>query len=1032
MSLNVSAYSIKNPLVAILLFVLLTLGGIYGFMKMKVQQFPDIDLPAVVVTVTLPGAAPSQLENDIAKKVENKLTSIEGVKHIRTTLQTGAATMVTEFVLEKDIQEAVDDVRSAVGEVRGDLPAAANDPIITKVSTAGFPVVTYSVSADNMSVEDLSWFVDDTVTKRLSDIPGVSTVGRIGGLQREITVAADPITLSGLKFSIAQLSDQIAGIQQDSSGGEAEVGKTTQTIRVLGAVERASELNDLQVAVPTGGTQALGRMAQITDGAADPSSIAKLDDKTVVAFNITRSRGASEVDVMALVDAELAKLTADEGNITIEKVYDRATPISEDYEASLRMLIEGGLLAVVVVFLFLRNIRATIVAAVALPLSVIPTFLGMYLFGFSLNIISLLALSLVIGVLVDDAIVEVENIIRHLRMGKTPYEAAMEAADEIGLAVVATTFTLIAVFLPTAFMGGIVGQFFRQFGWTAALSIFASLMVARLITPMMAAYILRPEKKHVEKQSALMGWYLKIVGWTLHHRWITIGATLILFVASLTLVKLLPTSFIPDNDIDQTRVEIELTPDVALADTERVTALASERILAMPEVTHIFSSIGEAQATMDSSSSGGSKAENIAGLDIVLAPRAERASKQEIERKISRVLSAVPGARFTVGLSSGGESGYNFSMTSTNPQLLEQTVQQVMSEIRALPSAGSVTSDRSLPRQELTVTPDRLAMADKGVTTQDIATTLRIATVGDYEQRLSKLNLDTRQIPIVIRLPDVAKQNVSQLEGLYVPSAAPAGQGVRVGEVADLDFGTGPAQISRLDRERAISITVQPANGELGDLVQAVKAVPAMQTLPSSITIIDQGQAENMAELFNGFIIAMSVGVVCILGVLILLFGRILQPFTILMALPLSIGGAFVGLVITNSSLSMPSMIGFIMLMGIATKNSILLVDYALIAQRRGLARFEAIVDACRKRARPIIMTTIAMGAGMLPLVFGWGDADPTFRRPMAAAVLGGLVTSTLLSLVVIPVVYTLMDDLSAWFAKWLLPSGKPSATTEK
>ena len=635
MNLNVSAYSIKNPLVAILLFVLLTLGGIYGFMQMKVQQFPDIDLPAVVVTVTLPGAAPTQLENDIAKKIENKLTSIEGVKHIRTTLQTGAATMVTEFVLEKDIQEAVDDVRSAVGEVRGDLPAAANDPIITKVSTAGFPVVTYSVAAENMNVEDLSWFVDDTVTKRLSDIPGVSTVSRIGGLQREITVAADPIALSGLKFSIAQLSEQITGIQQDSSGGEAEVGKTTQTIRVLGAVDRASDLNNLQVAVPTGGTQALGRMAQIIDGAADPSSIAKLDGQTVVAFNITRSRGASEVEVMELVDAELAKLSNDVGNITIEKVYDRATPIAEDYKASLRMLIEGGLLAVVVVFLFLRNIRATFVAAVALPLSVIPTFLGMYLFGFSLNIISLLALSLVIGVLVDDAIVEVENIIRHLRMGKTPYEAAMEAADEIGLAVVATTFTLIAVFLPTAFMGGIVGQFFRQFGWTAALAIFASLMVARLITPMMAAYILRPEKKHVEKQSALTDWYLKVVSWTLHHRWITMGATLLLFVASLTLVKLLPTSFIPDNDIDQTRVEIELTPDVALEDTERVAALASERILAMPAVTHIFTSVGEAQAAMEASSGG--KAENIAGLDIVLAPRAERASKQEIERQISRM-----------------------------------------------------------------------------------------------------------------------------------------------------------------------------------------------------------------------------------------------------------------------------------------------------------------------------------------------------------------------------------------------------------
>ena len=762
MTMNLSSYSIKNPLVAILLFVLLTLGGWYGFMQMKVQQFPDIDLPAVVVTVTLPGAAPAQLENDVAKKIENRLTSIEGVKHIRSTLQTGAATISTEFILDKDIQEAVDDVRSAVGEVRGDLPAAANDPIITKVSTAGFPVVTYSVSADNMNAQDLSWFVDDTITKRLSDIQGVSSISRIGGLQREITVAADPITLSGLQFPISQLSQQVAGIQQDSSGGEAEVGNSVQTIRVLGAVERARELNELQIAVPTGGTQALGRMAEVTDGAADPSSIAKLDGQTVVAFNVIRSRGASEVEVTERVDAALAELSADMSNITVEKVYDRATPVAEDYDASLRMLIEGGILAVIVVFLFLRNIRATIVAAVALPLSVIPTFLGMYLFDFSLNIISLLALSLVIGVLVDDAIVEVENIMRHLRMGKTPYEAAMEAADEIGLAVVATTFTLIAVFLPTAFMGGVVGQFFRQFGWTAAMAIFVSLMVARLITPMMAAYILRPEKKHVEKQSKTMGYYLRVVTWTLRHRWLTMGATLVLFVASLGLVKLLPTAFIPDNDINQTRVAIELTPEAKLADTERVAAMARERILQLPDVTHVFTAVGQPQQAMDKNNSGSGKAENTASLDIVLAPRAERAFKTDVERKISALLSEVPSARFTVGLSSGGESGYTFSLTSTNPKVLEQTVQQIMSDIRALPVAGAVTSDRSLPRQELTVTPNRLAMADKGVTTQSIAETLRIATVGEYEQRLSKLNLDSRQIPIVVRLPDAAKQSTNQ------------------------------------------------------------------------------------------------------------------------------------------------------------------------------------------------------------------------------------------------------------------------------
>ncbi|WLP94460.1 efflux RND transporter permease subunit [Psychrobacter sp. M13] len=1025
MSMNASAYSIRNPLVAILLFVLLTMGGIYGFGKMKVQEFPDIDFPSVVVTVTLPGADPVQLENDVAKKIENKLTSINGIDHIRTTVQTGAVTIVSEFVLEKDIQEALDDIRSAVDEIRGDLPAAANDPIITKVSTSGFPVVTYSVAADNMSVEDLSWFVDDTITKRLSDIPGVGSVNRIGGLQREIRIAADPIVLSGLQLSIVQLSQQIAGIQQDGAGGEAEVGNATQTIRVLGAVERANELNNLQIAVPIGGTQALGRMATITDAPADRSSVAKLNEQTVVAFNIVRSRGNGEVEVAERVDAELAKLSSEMSSITIEKVYDRAVPVAEDYKASLTMLIEGGILAVIVVFLFLRNIRATIVTAVALPLSIIPTFLGMYLFDFSLNIITLLALSLVVGVLVDDAIVEVENIIRHLRMGKTPYEAAMEAADEIGLAVVATTFTLVAVFLPTAFMGGVVGQFFRQFGWTAAISIVMSLLVARLITPMMAAYILRPEKHRVEKQSRVMTGYLKVVSWTLSHRWITMGTTLLLFVGSLSLAGLLPTAFIPDDNGNQTRVSIELTPDAELADTERVAEMASSRILAMPEVSNIFTSVGEAQATMEAGSSGGSKAKNIANLDIVLVARDERAFKKSIEREISALMEEVPGARFTVGIGSGGGSGYNFSLTSSSPEILEQTAQKIMTEVRALPAAGAVTSDRSLPRPELTVIPDRLAMADKGVTTQDIASTLRIATVGDYEQRLSKLNLDTRQIPIVVRLPDVAKQNVTQLEGLYVLNSRPTSEGVRLGEVADLDFGTGPAQIKRLDRERAISVTVQPADGELGELVEAVKQTPTMQNLPSTISIVEQGQAENMADLFSGFIIAMSVGIVCILGVLILLFGKLLQPFTILMALPLSIGGALAGLVITGSSLSMPSMIGFIMLMGIATKNSILLVDYAIIAQNRGLARLDAIIDACRKRARPIIMTTIAMGAGMLPLVFGWGDADPTFRRPMAAAVLGGLVTSTLLSLVVIPVVYTLMDDVSGFFTKLLMPQDK-------
>ncbi|UNU72870.1 efflux RND transporter permease subunit [Moraxella nasovis] len=1005
--MNFSAYSIKNPLVAILLFTLLTLGGILGFKNSKIQQFPDIDLPGVIVTIPMPGAAPAQLENDIAKKVENSLSKIEGIKHVRTTLQTGAVTIHGEFVLEKDVQEAVDDVRSAVSEVRGDLPAAAQEPIISKVSTAGFPVVSYSVSSSQMDNAQLSWWVDDALSRRLSNLDGVGKIARIGGIERQIIVAADADKLGGWQMPITSLSQQVYALWQDASGGEAKVGGQTQTIRILGASDSIHELQNLQISTPHG-TARLADVADVYDGKADETSTALLDNKPVVAFNITRSRGASEVAMVELIDAELDKITKQNPHITIDKIYDHAKPIYDDYKASMQMLIEGCILAVVVVWLFLRNWRATFVTAMALPLSIIPTFLAMYWFNFSLNVISLLALSLVIGVLVDDAIVEVENIIRHLRLGKTPYEAAMEAANEIGLAVIATTFTLIAVFLPTAFMNGVVGQFFSQFGWTAAISVFISLLVARLITPMMAAYILKPEKKAAEKHSQTMTWYIRLVKWALRHRAVTLAVTVVLFIGSLSLSSLLPTGFIPDNDINQTQVTIELTPDASLDDTVKIVGMASDVIGQLDGVDSVFAAVGTAAGGMDSrSASAGSV--NIATLDVSLNPRGERPFKSDVEHKISTALQNIAGARFKVGMSSGGETGYSFSLTSHDWQRLSETVRAVVNEIHAIDGV-TITTNESLPKPQINVYPDRLSMAEKAVTTKDLADTLRVATVGDYEQALPKLNLDTRQIPISVRLPDEDKQSIETLAKLYLPSSGQAS--VTADDVARFEFGAGDAQIHRFDEERSVKITVD-GDMPLGELVASVKASPTLVNLPSSITIIEEGQAESMNELFGGFVLAMGVGVLCIFGVLMLLFHRVLQPFTILVALPLSVGGAFVGLLITGSSLSMPSMIGFIMLMGIATKNSILLVDYAIIAQNDGKSQFEAIIDACRKRARPIMMTSIAMGAGMLPLVAGFGDGDPTFRRPMAAAVLGGLVTSTFLSLVVIPVVYTLMDDIS-------------------
>ncbi|WP_049238097.1 efflux RND transporter permease subunit [Moraxella canis] len=1014
--MNFSAYSIKNPLVAILFFTLMTILGIYGFSQMKIQQFPDIDLPGVITTITLPGATPDQLESDIAKKVENQITNIEGVKNIRTTLQTGAVTIFTEFELEKPNDEALDDVRSAVSEVQGDLPAAANPPVISKVSTAGFPVATYSVSVDGMSEAELSWFVDDALTKQLSNIPGMGNISRIGGVERQILVQPKLDMMTSLSMPISQLSGQVYAKWQDAAGGESKIGNQTQTIRVLGSGQRVQDLNGLQITTPTGTAVRLDSLAVIEDTHADIVSLAELDGEQVVAFSITRSKGAGEVEVVAAVDDALEAMQAQMSGLKIEKIVDYAAPIEESYQATMRMLIEGCILAVIVVFVFLRDWRATFVAATALPLSIIPTFFIMYLFGFSLNMISLLALTLVIGVLVDDAIVEIENIVRHLNMGKPPMQAAIEAADEIGLAVVATTFTLIAVFLPTAFMSGVVGQFFSQFGWTAVISIFISLLVARLLTPMMAAYMLRPSK-HTEKPAGkLMTNYLKVVAWTLKHRAVTVLMAVGFFVGSLMLAGLLPSAFIPPDEMNQTQVTIELTPDATIDDTLRISQLAAQKVQAIDGVESVLMAVGAEQNTGDPSSMRGASV-NTANLDIKLSDRTLRASKVDIESQINQALLTVPSARFNVGISTGGgEAGYVFSVTGADKAQLDATTQAIISQIRALPTVASVINNRSLPRPELSVIPNELAMADKGVTTTDLANTLRIATQGDYDQALPKLSLDTRQVPILIRLNNSDKQNLTNLANLYVPSST--GMPVQVKDVASLKFATGEAGVSRLNRERAIKITVLPANdASLGDLIDSVKSTQIMQNLPNGVRIIDEGQAENMAELFSGFVLAMAVGVFCIFAVLMLLFHRVLQPLTILMALPLSIGGAFVGLIVTGSSMSMPAMIGFILLMGIATKNSILLVDYAIIAQdEQGLSRFDALIDACRKRAQPIIMTTIAMGAGMLPLIIGFGGVDSTFSRPMAVAVIGGLMTSTLLSLVVIPVFYALMDDLGKWF----------------
>jgi multidrug efflux pump subunit AcrB len=1008
--MNVSAWSIRNPIPAVMLFVMLGLAGLLGFAGMKIQNFPDIDLPTVSVTASLPGASPAQLETEVARKIENSVATLQGVKHIYTKVQDGTATITVEFRLEKPTQEAVDDVRDAVSRVRADLPGDLRDPVIAKMNLAGTPILTYTVASKKLDEEGLSWFVDHDVAKALLSVRGVGAISRVGGVTREVRVELDPAKLLALGASAADVSRQLRQMQQEASGGRADVGGIEQSVRTIATVQSAEELARLELTLGDGRRVRLDQVASVADTVAEPRSAALLNGKPVVGFEVVRALKAGEVEVLQGVHAELDKLRAAHPDIEVTEAFNFVDPVQENYDGSMKLLYEGAILAVIVVWFFLRDWRATLVAATALPLSIIPAFAVMhFVFGFSINVVTLLSLSLVVGILVDDAIVEIENIMRHLRMGKTPYQAAMEAADEIGLAVIATTFTLIAVFLPTAFMSGVPGKFFVQFGWTAAIAVFFSLVVARVLTPMMAAYILKaPKKEHHEPRWLVV--YGKWAAWCLKHRILTTLGALVFFVGSFMLVPLLPTGFIPPDDLSQTQVTLTLPPGSTLKQSLDAAETARQLVQKNPHVKLVYTAVGGGNTGSDPFMGGGAAQVTTATLTINMTHRTERGgvSKQAVEAQLRELLGELPGARVKVGFGGSAEK-YVLVLAGEDGRVLAEHAQQVERDLRSIPGIGAVTSTSSLVRPELVVRPDFARAADLGVTSAAIADTLRIATAGDYDQALAKLNLPQRQVPVMVRLPAVARTDLALLARLPVPGARGP---VALGNVAQLSIESGPAQIDRYDRLRNINFEVELNGQPLGEVEQQALSKPSLKQLPPGVIQTSVGDAEAMGELFASFGLAMLTGVLCIYIVLVLLFKDFVQPATILGALVLSIPGAFLALFVTHTALSMPSMIGLIMLMGIATKNSILLVDYIILARRdHGMNRWEAVLDACHKRARPIVMTTIAMGAGMMPIALGLG-VDPSFRAPMAIVVIGGLITSTFLSLLVIPVLFTFVDDL--------------------
>lgn len=1002
MNLHISAWAIRNPIPVVLLFIVLMIAGMSGYRALPIKLYPDVSFPIVQVSVTLSGAAASEVETQITRTVEAAVSNVSGVKHVQSVVTQGLSSSTIEFEIGEDAQKATDEVRSAIDRIRSSLPSSIEEPIVQRFDIDSAPIVTYAVSTETMTDVELSWFVEDTVARQLITQEGVAQVDLVGGINREINVTLDPNRLQALGLTAPNINDALRTSSTDVPGGRSEIGEREQTVRVLGAAESVQALNNLVIPSISGNTVQLSDVATVSSGAAERRGFASLNGQSVVGFQVKKTKAASDVAVADAIASATSQLAQDYPDVKFERIVSTATSTQNSFTATLSALIEGMLLAAIVVFLFLRNWRATLIAAAAMPISLIPTFAVMSWMGFSLNMITLLALTLVIGILVDDAIVEIENIQKRIETGQSPYEASLVGADEIGLAVVATTATIVVVFLPVSLMGGFAGQFFKEFGFTVAISVLFSLLVARLLTPLMAAYLLKPSTKPHEPKP-FKGIYHTVLDLALVYRWTSLGLAGLLLGGSVFLATLLPTGVTPPQDNGIVQLSIEGAPGATLDDMRRSNDVLTKKLLALNEVKTVFTSIGSNSSNGDVSS----------GQATVLLTEERSQSTQSFQSSLDALLLSVPDVRIGFGQAGGGGSTtLQIVLASENADALSESTLKLEREMRELAELSNVHQVTPRPSSELIITPKPAEAARLGITSSTLGSVIRVATLGDVDSNTAKFNTGDQRLPIRVRLPDSARTDLKTLGNLEVPTSN--GTSVPLSAVADLSFQPGASRIDRYDRKRRATIEAQLNGVTLGEATAAIDQLDTLQNLPSDVTQPAFGDSETMNELFSSFGIAILAGIGLIYGVMVLLFKSFFKPITILAALPLSLAGAFLGLLIAGSSLDLSALIGLLMLMGLAAKNSILLVEFTIEAENKGASQREALLSACRERVRPIVMTTIAMAAGMVPTALALGEGSE-FRAPMAIAVIGGLISSTLLSLILVPVVYELIEDFELW-----------------
>jgi multidrug efflux pump subunit AcrB len=1000
---NISAWSIKNPVPPLVGFTLLLLAGVLSFRAMDINDQPDVEFPVAQVVVVQPGAAPEELESQVTQRVEAAIRNISGVDEVNSFVSEGTSRTSVQFAIGTPIDRAVNDVRDAVANIRSDLPQGILQPQVNRIDVAGGPIAYFAVESTAMTLEELSWFVDNTVAKRLLGVPGMAQVRRSGGVSREIRIVLDPDRMQAYGVTASQVNSQLRQVNLNAAGGRTEIAGGEQSLRVMGNARNANSLADTQISLGLGRGVRLGDIADVRDSYAEQRGIAKMGGRQVLSFSLSKAKGSSDVSVYDTAIKDIEVLKKQYPKVSFKLIYTSVDYTKAQYKGAIDAVVEGAVLAVLVVFLFLRDWRATMISALAIPLSAIPTFwfLDAWL-GFSLNSLSLLALSLVAGVLVDDAIVEIENIVRHMRMGKSAYQASMDAADEIGLAVVATTFSIVAVFLPVALMPGISGQFFKNFGATVAVSVLISLAVARLITPMLAAYFL---KSHGTAEHGTGKWvdsYMKMLNWALANRFKTVfGMGGVALIATIYLFAVIPKTFQPDVDTDSSQVTISLPPGVTLAQTEAVVDKAVAILNASPEMALAFADV------------------DVGSANIYLTLRKDRSMhRTDWERAIAPKLSAIPDARVGFSSQNGGpQQGRDISitLTGTDPILLETTARKVVNEMRGLKEIRQSRVEGDLTRPEITIKPRLDLAAELGVTTAALSETIRIATLGDIDQNVAKFSLADRQIPIRVALNENARRSLSTIENLPVPTTR--GGTVPLSVVAAISFGAGPTELRRYNQQRRVAIGADLAPGLVSGQAQAkVDELPSLKNLPPGVEKVQLGMQKWMGELVANFILAVIAGVVMVFAVLVLLYKRVLPPFVNMLSLLLAPLGGLIAIVATGNVISMPVLIGMLMLLGIVAKNSILLVDMAIEEMEKGVPKREAILEAGHKRVQPIVMTTIAMVMGMLPVALSLGG-DGSFRAPMGIVVIGGLILSTALTLVIVPAGFSIAVSVENWLA---------------